>query len=244
MCTTKIALVDDDAAQMAHLKTLFTKEMAFFGAGDCSVEEFHTGEEFLSVWKPDSFDLIVLDIYMGSLSGIDVARRIRQADEHVRLAFCSSSNEFAAESYEVNAQYYLQKPVTEAGIANMLRRLNLELIELTRTVRLPDGHPVILRKILYTNYANHVVTLYLKDDVPYRLRTSHAEIEALLMSHGYFFSPIKGMIVNFYEIVKLIDDTILISNGQTLPVTRRKIKEVKEAYTKFRFNKMRKEVGN
>lgn len=54
----------------------------------------------------------VVDIYMGKLTGIDLARKIRSRDEEVRIVFCSSSNEFAAESYELNASYYIRKPVS------------------------------------------------------------------------------------------------------------------------------------
>ena len=39
----------------------------------------------------------------GELTGIDVARLIREKDKEVKLVFCTSSNEFAGESYEVNA---------------------------------------------------------------------------------------------------------------------------------------------
>ena len=40
---------------------------------------------------------------MGDLTGVDVARKIRETDHNVRLVFCTTSNDFANESYEVAA---------------------------------------------------------------------------------------------------------------------------------------------
>ena len=50
------------------------------------------------------------------------------------------------------------------------------------------------------------------------------------------------MIVNFYEVENQTEDTFVLSNGDLVPISRRKSKEVSEAYTRFRFNKMRKEM--
>ena len=49
--------------------------------------------------------------------------------------------------------------------------------------------------------------------------------------------------MNFYAVKELSDSEIVLSDGTVLPVTRRKTKEVKEAYKKFKFEQMRKEVG-
>lgn len=238
----KIALVDDDLAQTQLLSKLISAELLSLHDMAHRLFVFHSGEEFLKSWKTGEYDLIVLDIFMNQLTGVDVARRIRETDENVRLAFCTSSNEFASESYEVNAQYYLQKPVTADSVHNLFKRLNLEVIALTQTVKLPDSHAVILRKILYTEYTNHIVTIYIKGEMPYRLRTSQADMEEILIPFGYFFSPVRGMIVNFHEVEKLAEDGFVLHDGTNIPVARRKYKEAKELYTKFRFNQMRKEV--
>ena len=180
----KIALLDDDSVSLDQLSEMISKELSSIGDTIHHISLFNNGEAFLESWKPGDYDLIVLDIFMGHMTGVDVARKIRETDKDVRLVFCSSSNEFASESYEVNAHYYLCKPVNEQGIANMFKRLNLEIIDLTRTVRLPDGYTVMLRKILYTDYFNHVVTLHIKDEADHLLRLSQAEIEKILFPHG------------------------------------------------------------
>jgi DNA-binding LytR/AlgR family response regulator len=124
----------------------------------------------------------------------------------------------------------------------MLQRLNLELIQLEQTVTLPDGHNLILRRLLYTEYYNHVVTLHMKSGEPHRLRANHTTLEELLTPCGYIHSPSKGILVNFHEVSQCTEDSFTMSDGTVLPISRRKGKEIQTAYTKFIFQKMRSEV--
>ena len=239
----KIALVDDEIIQLQRLQELLSAELhAKMRNTPHWIDAYRSGQSFLEHWHPGKYDVIVLDIFMGGITGVDVAKKIRQTDQEVKLVFCSRSNEFAAESYQVNAQYYLVKPATAGSIANMLQRLNLEMIQLGQTVTLPDGHDVILRQILYTEYYNHVVTLHMKNGEPYRLRANHATVEELLTPCGYIHSPTKGILVNFHEVTGYVDDSFTMSDGAVLPISRRKSKDIQAAYTKFHFQKMRSEV--
>jgi len=238
----RIALIDDDSTQISALSEIVSTELSNIGYPYCKTDVFHSGEAFLSQWRAGMYDIIILDIFMDKLSGIETARRVREADDTVRLVFCSTSNEFASESYEVNAQYYLHKPVTQQKIAVMLQRLNPEILEQSKIVALPDGYRIIPRHLLYTDYYNHVVTLYIKKETPYRLRISQSKLESFLLPYGYFFSPIKGIILNFHEVVKMDGETFIMSDGKSIHITRRKYKEAKEAYTQFHFEKMRREM--
>lgn len=239
----RIALVDDEVAQLHQLRDLISEELKEMAHNTPhKIDGFSSGQSFLEHWTAGSYDVIILDIFMGSMIGVDVAKKIRDTDEDVKLVFCSRSNEFAAESYQVNAQYYLLKPATKGSVSVMLRRLNLEMIQLAQTVTLPDGHPIILRRLLYTEYYNHVVTLYFKDGDTYRIRANHAQIEELLCGYGYIYSPSKGVLVNFHEITRMTDDSFHLSDGSSVPISRRRSKDVQAAYTKFRFHKMRSEV--
>ncbi len=238
-----VALVDDEVEQIQRLRELVSDELLrLMPDANHRIDGFRGGQVFLDHFKPGEYDVIVLDIFMGGITGVEVARKIREDDEDVKLVFCSRSNEFAAESYQVNAQYYLVKPATKGSVGNMFRRLNLELIDLQKTISLPDGHAVILRNILYTEYYNHVITIYMKDGENHRIRTTHAQMEELLMPSGYFCSPNKGVLMNFHEVDTYLDDVFTMTDGSQIHVSRRKSKDIQAAYTKFRFQKMRREV--
>ena len=239
----KIALVDDEIVQLQYLHELLSTELnTRFNHTPHWIDTYRSGQSFLDHWQAGEYDVIILDIFMGGITGVDVAKKIRLTDPNAKLVFCSRSNEFAAESYQVNAQYYLVKPATRGSISNMLQRLNLELLQLKQTVTLPDGHNVILRQILYTEYYNHVVTLHMKNKETHRVRTNHVTVEELLTPWGYIHSPTKGILVNFHEVTHFTEDSFTMSDGTVLPISRRKSKEILAAYTKFQFQKMRSEV--
>lgn len=238
----RIALIDDNRAQAETLLEMIRAELSGSGYPESSIDIFENGRAFLSRWQAGAYDIIILDILMDQPNGIETARQIRGTDSLVRLAFSTSSNEFASESYEVNAQYYLLKPPSKESVAAMLRRLDPESFERTQTLTLPDGRLILPRRILYTEYCNHVVTLYLKGAEPCRVRISQAGLENLLLPYKYLFSPVKGIILNFHEVLKMTGENFLLSSGQSIHITRRKYREAKEAYTRFRFEQMRKEV--
>ena len=239
----RIALVDDEVSQLYQLRDLISEELnELINNAAHKIDGFRSGPSFLDHWTAGSYDVVILDIFMNGMIGVDVAKKIRETDQDVKLVFCSRSNEFAAESYQVNAQYYLLKPATKGSVSNMLKRLNLEFIQLAQVVTLPDGHPIILRRLLYTEYNNHVVTLYFKGGETYRIRANHTQIEELLCGYGYVYSPTKGMLVNFHEVTRMTEDSFRLSDGSSVPISRRKSKDAQAAYTKFRFHRMRSEV--
>lgn len=240
----RIALVDNERDQLSKLSEMIAGALIAMGYSGCEAISFDSGEAFLSHWRKGDFDIVILDIFMERLSGLDVARRIRLADEEVSLVFCTTSNEFASESYEVNAQYYLHKPVEQSDIIAMFQRLNPDRLDRVRTITLPDGHSVILRNILCTDYSNHVITFYMEKEDVYRLRISQSQLEELLLPYRYFFSPIKGMIVNFYGVEKMTENSFILHNNMVIPIARKKYKDAKEAYTRFRFEKLKREANS
>ena len=233
----KIAIVDDDPRMTENLRA----NLSGLLDENAVISAFPSGEAFLSSYRPGLFDLIILDIFMKEITGMDAARKIRESDQTVRIVFSTSSNDFASESYEVNACYYLKKPYGTDQLRSMLDRLNLEEMERMRTIRLPDGSRVVLRQIIYADFASRRVTLHCKDGENRLLASPFSEVEALLCAYPCFISPFKGIIVNFHEVESLTPDMIRLSDGSPIPISRRKSKEVLEAYFNFRFDTMRRQ---
>lgn len=140
----------------------------------------------------------------------------------------------------MNACYYLHKPFGRDLVRAMLDRLDLAEAEKARTVRLPDGTGVRLRDIVYADFAAHRVVLHGRHGQETVVRASFSQIEPLLCAYPYFFSPSKGLLVNFYEVAAQTGDTFTMSDGSIVPISRRKAREVLEAYSAFRFEQLRK----
>lgn len=232
----KIALVDDTPVELEFLTEILNKELPH-----ADISTFPDGESFLKAWPNNSYDLVLLDIYMQEMLGIDVAKRIRETDDDVRIVFCTTSNEFASESYEVGANYYLQKPVSTTSFQRMLKMIRLSDYEENRFITLPDGQRIVLRNITYTEYYNHSIIIHSKKRADLQTRMSQTEWEALLAEYNFLYSCSKGIVVNFHEVERQENGMFIMKNQTTVPISRRKSKDALEAFAQFRFDKMRKE---
>ncbi len=237
-----IAIVDDESIQLDAVNTQLRAALSKLGIAIRRIDTYSSGAAFLDAWQSKSYDIVILDIYIDAENGVDIARRIRETDSDTILAFCTSSNEFASESYEVGAAYYLQKPVSEDKFIGMLKRLNLAKLERSRTVVLPDGFRCLLRHILYTEYHNHSVIFHLLGAQPHSVYMNHADAETLLLHYKNFKQVNKGCIVNFAMVKQLSDNAFTMKNDEVIPISRRRYKEIAEAYTKYHFELLDAEV--
>lgn len=238
----RIAIVDDLPAEAQRLQSMIREEFHNTQTDIHRLDVFPSAEALLAGWAPNTYDLVLLDIYMDGITGVEAAHILRRSDEHVRLVFCTTSNEFASESYAVGASYYLHKPYSNADIRRMITIVRPQDYALTRYVLLPDSQKVILRDIIYTEYNNHVITIHRKRSAPVQTRLGQAAFESLLVDDPFMISCSKGLMVNLYEVERLETDAFIMSDGTALPVSRRKAKEVQAVYDEFLFRKMRKEM--
>lgn len=234
----KIAIVDDELKEREKMMLLLDDLL-----GESAViDVFADGEAFLNRTKEIGYDLVVLDIFIDESFGIDVAKKLREKNENVRIVFCSTSNEFASESYEVGASYYLRKPFDEQSVKTMLEKIRLADYEEEKSITLPDGQKLIAKNMLYSLYHNHVITVYVKRGEPIQTRLTQTEFEALLSEFPCFCSPSKGIVVNFREVTRKEETFVVLSNGESVPVSRRRNKEFSALYEEFRFDEIRKEL--
>ena len=231
----RIALVDDTPIEQELLLGILKKELPL-----AEITTFSNGESFLESWEDHSYDLILLDIYMDEILGVDVARKVRETDSDVRIVFCTTSNEFACESYEVGANYYLHKPISATSFQKMLQMIRLSEYELNRFITLPDGQRIVLRNITFTEYYNHSIIIHSKKRADLQTRMSQTEWENLLADYDFLCACSKGIVVNFHEVDRMIDGMFILHNGDSVPISRRKAKDMAEAFAHFRFDQMRK----
>jgi DNA-binding response OmpR family regulator len=101
----KILLVEDDASMGYLLTTLLTEE-------GFSVKHCVDGESGLQAYKPDSFDLCILDVMMPRMDGFALARKLREIDPHVKFLFLTarSLKEDLLHGFSLGAEDYIRKP--------------------------------------------------------------------------------------------------------------------------------------
>lgn len=110
----RIAICDDEEKQLEQTAALLNMYLQSRSGLHGQIETFCSGGELLArAESAGGFDLYVLDILMPELSGIDTGRRLRALGEGGEIVYLTCSNDFAADSYDVRAFFYLLKPVEQ-----------------------------------------------------------------------------------------------------------------------------------
>lgn len=116
----RIAICEDSKLQYQVLENQVLK-WANEREEAIDIEGFESGEEFLFKWPEDcDFDLVLLDINMRGMSGVQLAKEIRKQDKDILIIFITAEVEHALEGYNVSALNYLLKPVKEEALFKCL----------------------------------------------------------------------------------------------------------------------------
>ena len=116
------AVCDDDAAALEALSQGVDRWAAEQGHISCG-RTFPSAEAFLFAYQENNgYDLLLLDVEMQALSGIDLAKRLRRDGFGGEIVFITSHFEFAGEGYEVDALHYLTKPLSMEKLYTVLEK--------------------------------------------------------------------------------------------------------------------------
>lgn len=215
----RAAICDDSTADTGFVEEIL-KAWAAERQVDLTVETFHSAESFLFRYAEEkNFDVLLLDIEMGAMDGVTMAKRVRQDNETVQIVFITGYSDYIAEGYEVAALHYLMKPVSREKLFSVLDRalekgrqnercLNLELSG--EMVRLP------FYEIRYLDVLKNYVTVHAKQD--YTVKRSLSEFEAELDER--FCRVGRGMILNLRMVRRVTKKEVLLSDGTVLPLPR------------------------
>lgn len=230
----RIAIVDDRREDGERLKGLLSEQLSAHGMASASFDMYDGGEALLAAFQPGRYDLLFLDICMQGISGIETARGVRERDRDVQLVFITTSNEYAAESYALRADYYILKPVTEESVARMLDSVGLRRQEQSVILMLPGGVQCPKQSIMYTEYSNHQITLYLENRQTRKVWMAQAELERLLGNRD-FVTCTKGITIGLRWVDRLEGTTVLMEDGRRIPISRGRKADVKQAHADYLF---------
>ena len=118
----RIAICDDNIKELNNLSKLLSDYREKTKAGFTFVT-YTDGVALLEDVRKGGFDILLLDVMMPLISGLEIAHEVREFDENIRIAFLTSSTEFAVESYSVEAFAYLLKPATADSLFPILDKL-------------------------------------------------------------------------------------------------------------------------
>ena len=135
----RIAIVEDERRERAHLRDCLAY-MAEKEQLEFDIVEFGSGEEFLGGYQP-VYDIVLMDIELPGINGMETAMALRRMDAFVLLVFVTNMVQYAVSGYEVNALNYILKPVNRFDFA---LKMNKAISRLVGTCDLFLLQPVIM----------------------------------------------------------------------------------------------------
>lgn len=230
----KIAIVDDEADEQEILAK-YIREWA--GAKRELVEFacFASSEAFLFSWEDDQdYALLVLDIEMGGISGLELAKKIRLQDGYIPILFVTGYDEYMQYGYDVAALHYLLKPVQKEKLFQVLDKLG-EREETQMHLIVNAGNEVrrfLLSAIFYVEADGHGSILHTADEtVP--VRESFGEIERQLLPAEEAVKCHRAYLVNLRYVSAIRGAELILDHGERLPIARSRMKSVQAAFLRY-----------
>lgn len=215
----RIAICDDSAADRDYLAGL-ARRWAGQRLHTVQLALYPSAESFLFAYAEDkTVQILLLDIEMGQMDGVTMARTLRKDNDGVQIIFITGYSDYIADGYEVEALHYLMKPVDESKLFSVLDRaadklcrneqfLTLELSG--ETVRLP------VYQIRYAEVQGNYVTVHAKSD--YTAKMTLSELETRL--DDSFFRLGRSALVNLGYVARVTKTAVTLNDGSVLPLPR------------------------
>ncbi|MCR5546540.1 MAG: LytTR family DNA-binding domain-containing protein [Lachnospiraceae bacterium] len=228
----RFAIVDDSKLDQDMIIENLSKYFEETG-DDFTYQIYENGVDFLEEYT-FSFDCIIFDIDMPEMSGIDVAKNLRQKDPNVTIMFVTNMPQYALEGYAVDAVDYILKPLSypdfrlkiKKAIRYVIRNSNRKI-----TIKTPTGvHIVSTNDILYVESKLHYIYYHTKNNI-YKMRAKLSDVEAILSP--FHFSRSGGSFLINLAYLEKIEGNEIIVYGEALPLSRSMKSSLMSAFTKY-----------
>jgi DNA-binding LytR/AlgR family response regulator len=229
-----ICICEDNDRDYETLRALIDKEEA-----NTVCEHYSSAEDFLKEYYPGKFDLLFLDIYMQSVTGIEALERIRTVDQNLSVVLVTTSTDFALESYRLRAMRYVEKPVREEDVSEVIQfcllkkesQPHLEVKSGYNKLRIPFD------QILYVEQKGRNMSICQTDDQIIMVSGKLDDIQSQFEGET-FFRCHKSYIVNLSHIRSVDSElqTFVMTNEDCVHIRRESFYKAKHAYEDFLFD--------
>lgn len=217
--TYKIGICDDleiDRRYVGKMVEAWAKKRGHL----VHVNTFSSAENFLFHYEEEKdYDVLLLDIEMGEMDGVTMAKKLRKENDRVQIVFITGYSDYIAEGYEVAALHYLMKPVKEEKLWETLDRAERKLQKNEKVIYLELGGEMVcipIYQIYFADVSGNYITLHGKENVTARmtLRELEKELDERFCRVG------RSALVNLTQISRVTKTEIKLSDGSSIPLPR------------------------
>ena len=225
----KISICDDEQNQIEYITSIVSSWSAHEGHG-CEIRTFASAEAFLFEYEKDkAYDILLLDVEMKNMNGIELAKRIRKDNNRAEIIFITSHFEFVGEGYEVDALHYLIKPISAKKLTQVLTKAVEKIsVEPLSVVISCEGETVKLYEadIRYVESFLHYITIHTKDK-EYKIKENISVFEHTVSDD--FYRIHRSYLASLKHITRISRTSVNIGNTE-LPLSRGKYDDINRAF--------------
>ena len=228
----RIAIVEDEEAVREQLIGYVQRYTRQYGTV-FDIKTFSDGVEILEDYRP-VYDLVLLDVEMKHLDGMETARKIRELDPDVMLIFITNMAQYAIKGYAVGALDYVLKPVPYFAFSQQLQKAEEQLRRRTRhylAVPVEGGlRRLDTSRIYYLESEGHRVHFYTEEGdfaAPGALKALEEKL-----ADRPFARCNSGYLVNLAQVQAVQQNTVQVGPYE-LQVSRPKRKSFLAALTDY-----------
>lgn len=228
-----VAVCDDDKAALSILSGAIVSAFKSHNV-DANVELFERPRELLRRMQDCAFELLFLDIEMPGMDGITLGKQLRRENNLIDIIFISNREDLVFDALRINPKGFIRKSrflqdvvgVIDAYFAARPEEKAAKLIVQSRD----EIRYISLNELMYIEGAGKVQMLHMAGKTePMEIHRQMQELEGELIPQG-FLRIHKGYLVNYRFIRRIGDVDVLLTNGERVPMSRRKSQETKNAY--------------
>lgn len=230
----RICLCDDEPTALSYIQSLILKWQDSHSC-TCEVTTFRSGEEMLlECGDTFPFDLILLDVQMYTLNGLNLARKIRETDAHVSIAFLTAVRDYVFEGYEVQAIRYLLKPLREEQLFQLLDQTATHLEQSPQYLILDvngEKKKIHINDLFWVEAQGHYLVFHTRQETFQKKGTFSALQKEL--EGSCFCLTHRSFLANIQHIVRITKTDCIFSNGERIPISRNTYRSLNDAFISY-----------
>ncbi|MCI9278245.1 MAG: response regulator transcription factor [Lachnospiraceae bacterium] len=232
-----VAVCDDERTALQELAEEVRRWAEAEGEA-CSVETFASADAFWFVWEErKDLEVLLLDIEMPGMDGMELARRLRQAGEPIGIIFVTGNPDFALEGYDLEAVSYVMKPVRRERLHAALSRAR-ERMARRAAVLLPlsggELERLYIADICCLESDGHASIVWKKDGTKLVSKMGTQQLEQELENcSDAFFKPHRSYFINLAHVERIGKKDVRMGNQLLVPIARGKWEPLNQAYLRY-----------
>ena len=241
-----IAIIDDSSTDRILLSSFLKRYLKENHVQiPATITEFESGEDFFASYTANYFQIVFIDCYMYGISGMEVAKKLRDREDTCAIFFTTSTPEYAVESFLVKASGYLLKPYKYEDFCKSVNLSDtVKLLVSNPFVEYPDGKNILrlfVSDIIFCNTNGHYIQVVSKSRGNLRFRCSFDAFSTPLLEYPQFLTSCRGHLINMDYVKHIEDCDFIMEDNSHVPITKKSKTEIRGIYENYLFSKMAQE---